>query len=184
MSLLEKKLSATPDSWDWQVRQDHQTLQAQLRTLVAALKIEIDPEDRRMVLSGLLGKLWPAVELHLRAEEEVLFRTLKRLISDEAHALILLRERHQFVRRSIRQLAELIQDPGRAEWIAITECCTRLKAHWEEHVIEMDRMGLDVLRYSLKPKELSLLRCALDALVKKAYEEEGWPKPSSRYESL
>ena len=68
------------EEWADVVHEDHRALASQAGALDAALVIDVSPQDRRVVISWIIRTVWPALELHLRKEEEILFPALRRLL--------------------------------------------------------------------------------------------------------
>lgn len=163
------------ERWDTQVREDHEALGSQIGALEAALTIDVGQEDRRVVLRWIVRTLWPALELHLRKEEEVLFPALQNLLGKEARAIALLKQQHGELRATLRQLAELLQGNQDLDWEKIRSSGRLLIDLLEDHEKKEDRLLIDVLEYSLKPKELLGLAGAFQQISQKAYTEEGWP---------
>ena len=85
-------------SWSEGVHEDHRAISSEAQALEAALTVDIGPKDRRVVLSWIIRTLWPALELHLRKEEEVLFPALEKLLGKEGGALTLLKEQNRELR--------------------------------------------------------------------------------------
>ncbi len=163
------------ERWDTQVREDHEALEAQMGALEAALTIDVGQEDRRVVLKWIVRTLWPALELHLRKEEEILFPALQNLLGNQAQAIALLKQQHGELRSTLRQLAELLQGDEGLDWEKITLSGRLLIDLLEDHEKKEDRLLIDVLEFSLKPKELLGLAGAFQQISQKAYTEEGWP---------
>lgn len=171
------------ERWDNVVREDHQALESQMGALEAALSIDVGVEDRRVVLSWIIRTLWPALELHLRKEEETLFPALARLLGDSAGAITMLKEQHRELRFALRRVAELVQAPGNLYWEGVNIAAIALIELLEDHEKKEDRLLIDVLQYSLKPQELRSLAHAFGQVAQKAYTEEGWPRPLSTHSS-
>ena len=163
------------ERWEEQVREDHQALEAQAGALEAALSIDVGPHDRRVVLSWIVRGLWPSLELHLRKEEEVLFPALQKLLGKDAGAISLLKEQHRELRSALRRIAELLQEPEISNWDSIALASEAFIDFLEDHEKKEDRLLIDVLDFSLKPKELKALAGELQQVAQKATTEEGWP---------
>ena len=170
------KEAVAAERWDEAVRRDHQRLKNQADVLDSALGVQVGDQDRRVVLSWVLRSLWPELELHLRKEEEALLRPLAQLLGRDSRAVAMLRKEHADLRASFRHLAELLQDPDPLEWDRIELAVDGFRCLLEEHEKLGDHLLLDVLRYSLAPKELDRLMEVYRRVEEKAHEEEGWPK--------
>ncbi|MBI3292716.1 MAG: nitrite reductase, copper-containing [Elusimicrobia bacterium] len=164
------------ERWDDKVHEDHEALASQAGAMEAALTIEMGPEDRRVVFSWIIRMLWPALELHLRKEEEVLFRALQRLLGENASAILVLKEQHRQLRGAHRHLAELIQPGGHMNWDVISIASEAFIELLEDHDRKIERLLLDVLRFSMNGRELKKLAQDFQMVAQKAHEEEGWPK--------
>jgi iron-sulfur cluster repair protein YtfE (RIC family) len=173
----ERNTAEVKLSWSEGVHEDHRTLVAEAQALDAALSVDITPQDRRVVLGWIVRTLWPALELHLRKEEEVLFPALEKLLGKEAGALTLLKEQNGELRLSHRRLAELIQPTENLSWEAIRIAVGGFLELLEDHEKKVERLLIDVLEFNLSPKELKGLAEAFYELARKAHEEEGWPIP-------
>jgi len=160
------------ERWDEQVREDHQALESQIGALEAALSLDVGPSDRWVTLRWIVRTVGPALELHLRREEEVLFPALQRLLGQEAGALTLLKEQHRELRASLRSLAGLLSDPDALNWERITLASQSFIDLLEDHEKKEDRLLIDVLEFSLKPQELKNLAQAFQKVAWKAYQEE------------
>lgn len=166
--------------WDALIREDHHALESQAGALEAALSIDLSTQDRRVVFSWILRGLSPSLELHLRKEEAVFFPALQRLLGESAGALVLLQQEHQELRRVLRHLAELLQDWERIDWQMVTLASEAFLHLLEEHEKKEDRLLVDVLEHSLKPKQLKGLAQQFQEVAQKAYAEEGWPSSPYR----
>lgn len=172
------------ENWYDILREDHEGLRFQTGALDAAVRIDVAEQDRRVVLSWIVRNLWPALELHLRKEEEVLFPALARLLGEEASALILLKQEHEQLRHSLRHLAELVQDLGYLDKEAVELASDGFLEVLEDHEAKEERLLLDVLEFNLNPAELKTLAQAFKEVARKAYDEEGWPKGGSQQKTL
>ncbi len=175
--------------WSDGVHEDHETLASQAGALEAALGMDIGPEDKRVALSWVIHALWPSLELHLRKEEETLFPVLQRLLGENAGALTLLRRQNQELRLAHRHLAELLKEQGRFALEEIKIDSYAFIDLLEDHEKKVQRLLLDVLEFSLGPKELAVLAQKFQEIAQRAHEEEGWPdpwrstrRPSQRFE--
>ncbi len=164
------------ERWDEIIQEDHQALASQVGAMEAALTIDVGPEDRRVVLSWIIRTLWPALELHFRKEERVLFPVLGVLLGREAGALVLLREQLAQLRHAHRRLAEFLQDRENLNWQGIQLAVHAFSELLEDHEKKTQRLLLDVLEFNLKPQELKGLAEELTQVAQKAYTEEGWPR--------
>lgn len=162
------------NQWEAEVREDHQALEAQAGALEAALSIDISPQDRRVVLSWIVRGLWPSLELHLRKEEDALFPALQKLLGESAGSLTLLKEQHRELRSGLRRVAELLQETESTNWEGLALAAQSFIDLLEDHEKKEDRLLLDVLEFSLKPKELKALASTLHDVAQKAVTEEGW----------
>jgi len=165
--------------WDGALRGEHETLRRRAGMLNSLFRLDAAPEDRRVVFLWMLRQLVPETELHLRKEETILFPALERLVGKEHHAFTLLRENHRRLRSDLRQLAELLQDPERTEWEALREGARDFSEAVDRHDREQPHLLFEVLGYTLKHSELLALTRELEALARRAYEEEGWPRPAA-----
>ncbi len=165
------------EPWSEGVHEDHRTLGAEAQALDAALSVDISPQDRRVVLGWIIRTLWPAMELHLRKEEEVLFPVLEKLLGKGAGAPMLLKEQNGELRRAHRHLAELIQPTESLSWETIRIAVSAFLELLEDHEKKVERLLIDVLEFNLSPEELKRLADAFYELARKAHEEEGWPIP-------
>jgi len=163
--------------WEDPIREDHRTLESQAQALETALGIDLDPQDRQVVLLGIVRTLGPALELHLRKEEEILFPALKHLLAGYNGAMTTLQDEHHELRGGLRRLAETVQEGGLLDWERIRSAGRTLMRFLEEHEKKQERLLLDILRYSLNPQELEALTKAFQEVAEKAYTQEGWPRP-------
>ncbi len=161
--------------WEEGVERDHDILTHQADALEAALAVDVTDEDRRVVLAWIVQTLWPALELHLRKEEEVFFPAVHRLIGENAGAVTLMQEEHKELRDAHRRLAELLQVYEHTNWDGIRLAAESLMERLEDHRKKERRLILDVLEYSLKSKELKDLAGEFEEVARRAHEEEGWP---------
>lgn len=169
--------------WDEIIRQEHQVIVSQAKAMEGALHVDVGELDRRVVLSWILRSLSPFLELHFRKEEEVLFPALQQLLGEDVASVTILSHEHQQLRKTLRYLAELIQDPEILNWQGITLAVEAFLNLLEDHEKKEDRLVLDVLQYSLMPKELEKLIRDFQQVARKAHEEEGWPVPWWQRES-
>ncbi len=163
------------ERWDAGVCEDHRALAAQAGALEAALTLDVGEEDRRVVFSWVVRTLWPSLGLHLRKEEEALFPPLEKLLGAGAVVLRMLKGQNQELRASHRRLAELGEGSQPLDWDRIKLASYSFIEFLEDHEKKVDRLLLDVLEFSLKPKELKALAEAFEKVAQKAHEEEGWP---------
>ena len=164
------------ERWNRAVKEDHELLISQGKSLESALAGETSAEDKRLFISWIVGILHPMLELHLRKEDEVLLPALRILLGEEACAVTVLKEERDGLRGRLRWLAELLQAPEQLDWEAVTIASDSLLELLEDHENETNRLLMDLLQEHLTPKELKALGEAFQEVARKAYEEEGWPK--------
>ena len=163
------------ERWDDRVQEDHRALGTQAGALEAALTADVNPHDRRVVLSWIVRTLWSALELHLRKEKEALFPAVQHVLGREAAALTILNRQHEEFRVAYRRLAELLQGYEDLNWEGIGIAIQNFIDRLEDHEKKTERLLLDVLEFNLKPKELLALSQTFEQVAQKAHEEEGWP---------
>ncbi|MCM8794236.1 MAG: hemerythrin domain-containing protein [Candidatus Omnitrophica bacterium] len=154
---------------------DHEVLARQAGTMETTLRLEVTPENRRSILSWVVRILWPALELHLRKEEKVLFPEVRRLMGEKAGVVTIMEEQHLELRRAYRHVAELVQEEGRPDWSVIQFSAEAFIDALEDHGKKTQQLVLDPLKRHLKGKELRNLSEKMQEEVRKAHEEEGWP---------
>jgi len=147
--------------WDEQVREDHEALESQLRALEAALKIDMEPEDRLVALRWIVRNLRLFLEPHMRKEEEVLFPALERLLGTKTNTVSILKRQHKKLRTRIGHLVKLLQGSEPVDWDKISLASEGFISRFEDHEKTEDRLLLDVLEFSLKPRELKVLTKSL-----------------------
>lgn len=160
------------ERWDEKVQEEHHALESQVGALEATLKIDVGVEDRRITLKWIIRTLEPALQLHLRKEEEVLFPALQRLLGENAGAVTILKEQHRELRASMKHVAELLENRDNISWEAIGFSAQAFVDLLEDHEKKEDRLLIDVLEFSLKPKELKELARAFGQVAWKVYKEE------------
>ena len=160
------------ERWDEQVREEHNALESQVGALEAALKIDVGAEDRRVTLKWIVRTLGPALHLHLRKEEEVLFPALERLLGEDAGAITLLKEQHRELRASLKHVAELLENRENLNWEALGFAAQAFVDLLEDHERKEDRLLIDALEFGLKPDELKGLAKAFQQIAWKAYKEQ------------
>ncbi len=162
--------------WCEGVEREHEILLQQAEALETALTVDVPPEERRIVLSWIIRNLWPALGLHLRKEEEVLFPAVRRLLGEGAGAVTLMREQHQELREAHRRLAELLQFQEHVDWVAIHVAAEGLINLMEDHQNKERHLILDVMGFSLKLKNLKELAGEFENVGRRIHEEDGWPE--------
>ncbi len=164
-------------TWREGVEEDHQLLASQVGALEAVFTMDARPQDRHGVLNWISRNLWPALELHLRKEGEVLLPALAQVLGKNAAALTLFKKDHQELRDAHRRLAEHLQTYEQVDWVSVRISSCAFIDLLEDHEKQTARLLLDVLGFNLKPKELEKLAHEFEQVAKRAYEEEGWPAP-------
>ena len=164
------------DRWAEVVYEDHRMLVVEAGALEAALTMDMGPQDRRVVFSWSIRTLWVALELHLRKEAETFFPVLSRLLGEDTHALTLLKQQHQELRASHRRLAELLQVHETVDNPEMKAGVQEFIDLLDDHEKKTEHLLLDVLEFTLKPKELRALAHAFEQVAQRAHQEEGWPE--------
>jgi len=147
--------------WNEQVREDHEALESQLRVLEAAFKIDIEPEDRLVALRWIIRNMKLFLEPHMRKEEEILFPALERLLGTKSSTILILKRQHKKLRTRIGHLEKLLQGSEPVDWDKISLASEGFISYFEDHEKIEDLLLLDVLEFSLKPKELKVLTKSL-----------------------
>ncbi|MBI3616328.1 MAG: hemerythrin domain-containing protein [Candidatus Omnitrophica bacterium] len=164
------------ERWDDQVTQDHQALEAQVGVLKLILTEDIAEQDRRGAFKRFIRAIGPALVLHLRKEEQVLFPALEKLSGEKSDAIVVLREQHQQLLVLLKYLAELECwcgcGPESFDWKEVARAGQRFVNLLEEHERREDQLLIHVLESSLKPQELKNLARAFQQIVWQIFQEE------------
>lgn len=143
--------------WEAVLREEHDVLEEKVRCLEWVLHLEIGPEDLWVTLRHLILDVKQSLEAHLEREEAVFFPALIRLIGEEAGAVRILQEQHEQLRAGLAYLLKLRGDQGTLNLREVAPAADSLLALLREHEKLEDRLLLDVLKYSMKQRELAAL---------------------------
>ena len=157
--------------WNEQVQEDHEGLESQIRALEAAFKINVESKDRLIVLRWIVRNLNLSLEPHMRKEEEILFPMLEQLLGEKSNVVLVLKRQHKKLRMRIKHLMKLLEDSQFVDWDKISLACEGFIGFFEDHEKRENRLMVDVLEHSLKPKELKALTKALSRMTQKIAAE-------------
>ena len=158
-------------SWDEEVREDHQALESQMKALEATFQINVESEDRLVVLRWIVRNLDSSLEPHMRKEEEILFPMLEQLLGEKINVVLMLRRQHKKLRLKIRHLMQLLESSQFVDWDKISLACEGFISLFENHEKTEERLMIDVLELSLKPKEIKALTQFLNQASRSESEE-------------
>lgn len=142
------------ECWNRNIREEHQILDSQADALKSALEQPSGLYDRKVFLHQLLRSFGPRLESHLWKEEQVFFPALRRLLGRESGRLDLLLAQHEQLREHLRRLTALLEGPDHPCWDELVRAGNCLVDLLEEHEEKEGRFLLEILDFSLQPKEL------------------------------
>lgn len=145
------------ECWNRNIREEHQILDSQADALKSALEHPSGRYDRKVFLHQLLKNFGPRLESHLWKEEQVFFPALRRLLGKESGRLDLLLAQHEQLRGHLRRLTTLLEGPNHPSWDEIARAGHCLVDLLEDHEDKEGRFLLEILEFSLQPKELMCL---------------------------
>ena len=144
-------------TWDREIRQKREGLDTHLTIIKGILAAkEISGADRR-TLELLVANLEPDLEEHLCREEQVLFPALLRMLNGESEMLTLLQERHEELRKQLKNFKTLAADSEASSKEELAKVGRGFVDLLQDHEDKEERFLLDMLDYCLEPKELDKL---------------------------